>query len=401
MYGLWTGSQSEYHPADGALWIGGYDTARVDGPFTTFPSANGDDCYSCAQITNLTYINTNHSTSLLTSSLGLNVGLEPYVGTLEMPADIYANFVNATGGISFNNRTWLSSSADLGNLSVTFSNGYQTVIPWWELFLNPQDYDDDGTLEIQNSSLVVSTVSNYTDPDGYFGFWGLPILAGNYMIMDYDSQSFSLAKARQGQYTSSNGYLVTPLCKGIAPITTTPPVPGPTPPPTSNSTSAPVAKQSHTNVGAIAGGVVGGVIGVAIIVILAFFLFRSRRREKQYQQEQGSVTGSTTLAPGSQADRTSKVSPLNQQSVPQTCMNTLTNLFIRFLQARPQRSPRLITGTSTSGYIRRITSTQSYVYLPVWNLRICTPSSATTLLVNTKIDLVLTQTTRNKLRHQR
>ncbi|ODO05389.1 hypothetical protein L198_02082 [Cryptococcus wingfieldii CBS 7118] len=46
---------------------------------------------------------------------------------------------------------------------------------------------------------------------------------------------------------------------------------------TSTSTAVPLSGKSSSNAGAIAGGVVGGILGLALVVVLAWFLFRRNR----------------------------------------------------------------------------------------------------------------------------
>lgn len=322
-FGLWVGSRSYDNPVDGALWIGGYDTARVADDFTTFPNFNDNLCVGCVEITNITYVTSEASTSLFSnSSETLQVALQPFAHSLGVPGDIFANFLRASNGTVGKDPgttalVTLPTDAELGNLSVTLSNGYETIIPSQELFFPPRQYGKDGTYTVSNDSYLVAALANLTTTESYLFDWGIPILTMNYMIMDYDNQTFSLAPARQGPYGSSNGALVQPLCKGIAPVTTTAGVPQSTNSIVTPAPSSPTAgaKSSHTNVGAIAGGVVGGVVGLAIVALLVFFVLRGKRWEARLRQERDSViTGSTTLQQSGDP-RMSQVSHASAMSV--------------------------------------------------------------------------------------
>lgn len=320
-FGLWVGSRSVNDPVDGAMWIGGYDTARVAAEFTVFPNFNDNLCVGCVVITNLTYVTSEAETSLFSnSSETLQVALEPFTHSLGVPQDIFANFLRASNGTVGTDPgttalATLPVNAELGNLSVTFSNGYQTTIPGSELFLPPRQYGKDGTYGVTNDSYLVAALANLTTEGSYVLDWGIPILTMNYMIMDYDNQTFSLAPARQGPYGSSSGALIEPLCQGIAPVTTSAGAPQATNSTVPATPSASAAKTSHTNVGAIAGGVVGGIAGLVIICLLAFFIVRGKRREKRLRQERDSIiTGSTTLH-DPKDPRISQVSRVQQVSV--------------------------------------------------------------------------------------
>lgn len=319
-FGLWVGSRSLSNPVDGALWIGGYDTARVASDFTVFDNSNNDLCVACVTVTNITYINKSGSTSLFSNdSETISVTLEPFQHGLQVPSDIFANFLRASGGTVGKDPgttalVTMPTTGDLGNLSVTFSNGYKTIIPSRELFLPPRQYGPDGVYAITNNTYYVATMANSSVQSPYLFDWGIPILTMNYMIMNYDNDTFSLAAARQGDYGVSNGALVQPLCQGVAAVSSTAGTPTQTASsaPVGPATTSPAAsgKSSHTNVGAIAGGVVGGVIGLAIIAVLAFFLIRSRKRQRELTRERDSVIAGSTVINSPMTNRSSHVSTI-------------------------------------------------------------------------------------------
>lgn len=316
-FGLWMGSRSINNPAAGSLWVGGYDTARVADDFTVFPNLFNDLCVGCVNVTNITYVNSKTSVSLISNSSDTFFAVvDPFERVLQVPSKIFANYLRATGGkIGTDHETQpyvtLPTDADLGNLSVTFSNGYRSTIPASELWLPPRSYRPDGTYEITNNTYLVGLVENTTLPTNYSFSWGTPLLTMNYMIMDYDNDTFSLAPARQGPYNPAEGPVIKPLCKGIMTVSTTASTPSSTSAGNSSTSNSP-SSASHKNAGAIAGGVVGGAVGILVVGFLAFFLLRSQRRERKLRRERKSADGSTAVDANLGSANTSPVSqPFN------------------------------------------------------------------------------------------
>lgn len=92
-------------------------------------------------------------------------------------------------------------------------------------------------------------------------------------------------------------------------------------PTTSSSTSGPSTETStssnnastngsHSNTGAIAGGVVGGVAGAIILVGLAWFLLRRRKKHPQYSQPSEPPPG-----PVSELSDSNRITELSSQSI--------------------------------------------------------------------------------------
>lgn len=153
--------------------IGGYDTARVDGEFTTFQSFQ--NCYTCTQAVELNYTWSGGSTSLFSNtSEVLQVSFDPFERSLPMPQDIFENFMSASGGYYDPSQGLIAyprANPPLGNLSITLQNGYSTVIPASELFIPPRTYDVNGEYSISNDSILVSHVQNGSNPK-YVAEWG-------------------------------------------------------------------------------------------------------------------------------------------------------------------------------------------------------------------------------------
>ena len=324
-WGLWVGSRSVTEPVEGALWIGGYDTSRVAGEFTQFTTY--DQCPTCVIITNITYEYTGGSASLFSNDTEtLLVALEPYVRTLNVPEDIFINFAKVSGGkVGTDPGTTglltFPPSTDFGNLSITLKNGYQTTIPSKQLFLPPRNFNKEGVYSITNDTYLVAGIANTTVEPLHAFDWGIPYLVMNYIVLDYEQKIFNMAPAVQGPWGVGQGSLVEPLCKGIAPATTSAAITPSATAPIRSSTPTPSPVPHHkTNVGAIAGGVVGGVLGLALVAGLLFLLFRSRRRERTAKTERDAAVAEST----GKADRMSQVSissdhvvaPTPSQSIP-------------------------------------------------------------------------------------
>ena len=178
-WGLWVGSRSVANPVDGALWLGGYDTNRVDGDFTEFTVF--DRCATCVEITNITYLYSGGSASLFSNaSETLSVSLEPFQRALQVPEDIFRNFARASNGTAGEDPgtqalLTYSPNSTFGNLSVTLKNGFETVIPAQELFLPPRAFDSQGQYEIvSNETYILAGLENATAAPGYLLQWGIP-----------------------------------------------------------------------------------------------------------------------------------------------------------------------------------------------------------------------------------
>ncbi|RMZ84113.1 hypothetical protein DV738_g707, partial [Chaetothyriales sp. CBS 135597] len=269
VWGLWTGTRNIYEPEEGLLVIGGYDRARVDGPWTVFPTYEG--CPTCVTVVDITYVSEGGSTSLMANSNDyLDIGLEPFTSGLSLPQDMFESFAAATGATfdsTYQLLTYPIDDPPTGNLSVTFSDGYQTTIPSQELFLRPSTYDAEGIYTVINESILISATTNDTSP-GYVASWGMPILTMNYILVDHEYQEWKIAPALREPASSIGSPLIATICASAPSSSTTRPSPGP---------------KSH--VGAIVGGVVGGVLGLALILLgFGYFFWRSKRKNRAAKQ---------------------------------------------------------------------------------------------------------------------
>lgn len=339
VFGLWAGSRSINHPVDGGLVLGGYDTNRVQGSFTTFPSLT--QCEFCVVVTGITWNDEKGSHNMFSNSTEtLSINMQPSERVLYVPQDVWANFGNVTNGVYNDSLGYLSYSAanpPTGNLTVTLSGGYNTTIPAEELFMQPRTYDDDGNYAISDDTKLISMIINQT-ANGYVMNWGMPFLTMNYIIGDYERQQFKIAPAVRTDLSATGGktYKLQASCDPTTTSSATATVSGISSASgvggsAVNSPSAAAASSSssggggggHSNTGAIVGGVVGGVLGlIAIVGGLALLFYRSRRRRNAAAAAAGNQGGGMSQYTGSVADRQSQWTAMSPTEVPSELGNT-------------------------------------------------------------------------------
>lgn len=133
--GIWGGSRSIDDPVDGNLWIGGYDSSRVAGPFTEYPAFN--DCFSCLTVVNMTYDTEAGSFSMFSNSTEtFQIFLDPWELQLEVPPDVFQNFAKLSNGSVLGLPTapkllLHNASSDLGNVTVYLQDGKQASVESW------------------------------------------------------------------------------------------------------------------------------------------------------------------------------------------------------------------------------------------------------------------------------
>ncbi|KAK4935591.1 hypothetical protein LTR10_023385 [Elasticomyces elasticus] len=336
VFGLWSGSRSVTHPVDGGLVLGGYDTTRVNGQLTTFPSKS--DCEFCVVVTGITYTDATGSHNMFSnSSETLSINLQPSERVLYVPQDVWANFGNATGGVYNANLGYLAyaaSSAPTGNLTVTLSGGYNTTIPASELFMMPRYYNTEGRYAIEDDTTLIAMLVNQT-ANGYVMNWGIPYMTMNYIIGDYKRQQFKMAPAIRTDFSASGGtYTLQASCDPTTSSTPTA-TSGPgssasavaggnaTMPSAAASSSSSSSGGGHSNTGAIVGGVVGGVLGlVAIVGGLALLFYRSRRKRNAAAAAAAPPAGQQGMSQfGSAGDRHSQWTAMSPTEVPSELAN--------------------------------------------------------------------------------
>lgn len=258
------------------LVVGGYDTARVNGDWTTFPTFEG--CPTCVVVSNMTYEYEGGSTSLMANSSDyLQVGLEPFTRTIDMPQYMWDKFREVSLGTydaDMGLLTYDVNNPPTGNITVTLSNGYKTKMLTQELFSKPRYYNEEGVYSIKNDSIIISTVTNTTDA-GYVASWGMPYLTMNYLLMDHEKKQWKMAPAHRNDYGNNGGALISTICG--------PAIPGPTG--NSSASATPTPHHHKSNVGAIVGGVIGGVLALALIICgIGYFFWRSQKKKRAAAQ---------------------------------------------------------------------------------------------------------------------
>lgn len=289
-WGLWPGSRSFENPADGLLILGAYDTARADGDFKSFPS--NDNCPACLQITDIEWVENGKSVSLFNDTTSaLQIAMNPFFNTIELPQDLWSSFMQVTGGVYSTALTSISypaASVPTGSLNVTIQGAYSVAIPAVELFTFPRMYSSSGNLTVSDTTVKIAQVYNYTNGiqgRNILATWGLPFMTMNYLVLDPEQDEFRLAKAIRQNFGTQGGAIPKKLCSGlVTPTTSTTTTPSPTSPPVETSSTVPSESpvpSGGSNTGAIVGGVVGGVAGLLLIALIVFFCLRRRNRRQE------------------------------------------------------------------------------------------------------------------------
>ncbi|MCJ1248935.1 hypothetical protein MMC30_006156 [Trapelia coarctata] len=267
--GLFFGSRSQDQAADGELIVGGYNSARVGGSFTNFTiGAEYLDipCPLQVLLKDVQLNNANGSHSLFADSAATvaacidplqngfsftQVMFERFASLTQLPA---SSSINASDSQAQNiiYPSWASEPL-IGNLTITLSNGYQTVIPHHELVSQQRGTDSEGKYGIVDpTKLSVAINIGQTDFGVQIPLLGGLFLSQNFLLVDYARNTFGLAPAVTGNANTPASNIV-PICS-------------------EDSTSG------NSNTGPIVGGVIGG---LALLILCAAALFWRRRQQKK------------------------------------------------------------------------------------------------------------------------
>ena len=245
----------------GSLIIGGYADRYYTGQLY---HQNLSDTNSAPiwQMTGLEYQTSNSTIDLLPTGVSGSIFgyIDSYYPELIVPNEIFWKWGNATNGMLSPEGLWHTyppGNVPTGNITVTLANGLKTTIPNEALF-DPPAYTNGLLSSFRNGS--DNTVFSMLAPWEVLGqggvtdrlVLGVPYAAMVYMIMDFESQQQSIANANQAAQISGDAI---PICGS------------------SSSDGG-----SSNNTGAIAGGVVGGVVGLALLAVLAWFLWRRKKK---------------------------------------------------------------------------------------------------------------------------
>ena len=233
-FGLWTGSRS-VAPVDGLLVIGGYDQARVAGPFTSLPVGNWSLSRSCPLQVTVSQITYAGISLFANSSETINACIEPSTQRNVFTPDVASAFgrVTSQNSTAYSGMYYPVNQRPTGNLTITLSNGYNTTITNSELFTPLRGSDQYGRYAIVNNSIIEAGVADnrQSDPSSVLPTLGGLFLTFNYLIVDYEKGQFRLAPAvPSDQQTASSN--ITTIC-----TPTSSPSSAPSPPASATSTS--------------------------------------------------------------------------------------------------------------------------------------------------------------------
>ncbi|KAK0287309.1 hypothetical protein LTR35_002804 [Friedmanniomyces endolithicus] len=226
--GLWAGSRS-LTPVDGLMVLGGYDAARVNGNFTSFPVAEASAALPCPLQVNITGLYF-AGQSLLGDSQAMTACIEPYVQRFVFTPAVSQTFaqITAQNASLYKGMDYNASSIPSGDLTITLSNGYTTNVTNDELFTLRRGSDQYGRYAITNNTVVEAGISDNRakSPASQTPTLGGLFLTFNYLVMDYENDEFRLAPAVASD--AQTGSSLTTVC---TPTATPPASPSPTPAP--------------------------------------------------------------------------------------------------------------------------------------------------------------------------
>ncbi|MCJ1353674.1 MAG: hypothetical protein MMC33_003661 [Icmadophila ericetorum] len=272
IFGLFYGSRSQLQGIDGNLTIGGYDAARVAGPWTNFSTTSqflgNAACPLQVLISDIRLNNIEGSFSLLdeTDSL-VPACLDPLQNDFTLTESMYSNFLNVTRipDPALSNETQitypLSSEPLLGNLTIILWGGFEVTIPHYELVSQERGTTAEGAYDVINASALTVAISVLNEA-GTTSVTGTPVLGGVYLslvylLVDYANEQFSLAPAVTGPLGDQNHDIIA-ICNSSVVVTTS----------TSASSSGPNTTAA----------IVGATMGVALLITMFVTFCLIRRR---------------------------------------------------------------------------------------------------------------------------
>ena len=288
VFGIFFGSRSQLQGIDGNVTIGGYDRARVNGPWTNFSMEArylNSPCPLQVLIKDIRLNIVNGSFSLFQdpgTTLGMCIDpLQNGFTLTNSMYDVVANVTRQSGVITSAGQPTYLSSLDgyLGNLSITLANGYETLIPHYELVSQVRGTDSEGKYSVVDPTRLTMAL-NYNQNTTVPTLGGV-FLSQNYLLVDYENQMFGLAPAVVGNLGNQAHDIVT-VCNAT-------------------TSSADTPKDAKKNTSAIVGGVIGGVIGVVILGGFLLYIIRTKKTARQKKpkaaqpslaNEQGSLISS-------------------------------------------------------------------------------------------------------------
>ncbi|KAK6220557.1 hypothetical protein LQW54_002002 [Pestalotiopsis sp. IQ-011] len=206
-FGVYYGSRSQNQAKDGELVIGGVDAARFDAStLQEFPIAGYGASTSCplqVMLSDVVLTNANGNYSLFKDPAArVPACIDTIQNAFTFTKAMYAEWAQLTQHIDYDGSNYTAQTypADrkplIGNLTVTLSNGYTSVIPHYELVSQQRGSDAQGKYSITNSSRIMAAVqTGQGDLGSDVPLLGGTFLSQNYLRVDYDQNKFWLSKA--------------------------------------------------------------------------------------------------------------------------------------------------------------------------------------------------------------
>jgi hypothetical protein len=215
-----------------------------------------------------------------------------------LPEGILNTFGNVTGAnkdAGTEVLSWPASDGPTGNVTVTLddgADGYQFIIPWYEVFLPDRKYDDKGSYVYNNDSFLFTSFASADVVSGGISWFGNVLFQANYLV-NLGGSSFQLAPAN-----TSNAYAISyPRGVDIKPICNETHLAA-----TGNSSGTNSTSSSSISGGVIAGIVVACIAAMAIVVGGVCYCLWRRRRQRQRMEGSGVATNTLERDPSGKAE---------------------------------------------------------------------------------------------------
>jgi hypothetical protein len=175
--------------------VEGYDEARIGGSLYNFTSSIG--CELSLSVSATSYELNGHSIPLLDPINGfVSVCMDPSFDLLQLNQNTFNTFVHVSGGTynsTLNYLTYAPSEKPSGNLTITLSNSYITVIPTPKIFKPFRMWNDKSQYILNDSLPIIAMVSNLSDGVAPFLRFGLLFMTINYIIVNYANLMYQMA----------------------------------------------------------------------------------------------------------------------------------------------------------------------------------------------------------------
>jgi hypothetical protein len=293
--GLYFGSRSLNCSEDGEMTIGGWDGARVAGPFVNYSMnafAMNTTCPLRVRITSLKLNNDGGAFELISGDQGIEACVDPFQNAIGFTDALYAIWANVTqhpteaDGPPFTDQTYpLANEHLIDTIDIELEGGYSTTVSHCELVSLERgaNLDNIGEYSVVNSSRIMAAISHGpTDLGTDFGvLLGGAFLARTYLRIDYENNQFGLAPAISGSSVSANVHKVCSRDTSV-PNKTNDTIPTTSPKPASNSGAG---AGLSTDTKATIGGSVAGAVIALVGVYITYKAYRHSQRADEARRK--------------------------------------------------------------------------------------------------------------------